>query len=456
MRRTLPETVVDFLSFSSKVCDRNNVPKANAFKKFRQPEWNYTLRWLDDAGLALYFLRKLKDTSATGMVPASVVSRLERSLAANQRRVAHMATQFRSLNQRFDAAGVKYVAVKGLSLVPQFCPDASLRHQSDLDYLVDDQSLTVAQRILGEAGYSLKASSTQEFIFLMPFARVASLDVQYEADAPYSVELHLGFWDSDFHGMCLSGPRFSVDHARIHELQGATFPTLPEEDAFLLQVIHAFHHVLSGWVRLSWLYEIGHFLKQLATDSFLWDCVERRVGDDPLLREIVVVVIELVAQLFGAPLPSALRVWAEDLRPTVRIWIQNYARTWVFGENRIDQFSLCPTAKLVLFLHQQYASDTKAQRQLIRSRLLPSTRLFRIAGSIRSQPSTVLSTRWRQRERVFRRTLFHVTAGLRYLWEIPRWRRLNRGTANLALSSRHDSAAPDLTNAQSPESTIRS
>ena len=187
---------------------------------------------------------------------------------------------------------------------------------------------------------------------------------------------------------------------------------------------------MRGWVRMSWLYEIGYFLSRRATDSPLWGRIERRVGDDRQLREMVVVIAELAAQFFRAPLPCTLRIWAKDLRPAVRIWIQSYARTWIFGENRVDQFSLLPSAKLVLFLHQQYASDTGARRRLVWAQLLPSTRLYRIARSIRSQPSTIISARWRQRERVFRRFFFHVTAGLRYVWEIPRWRRFCKAAAS--------------------------
>jgi len=454
VRRTLPETIVDFLSFSRQECDGNEV-HGKAFEKFSRREWLHALKWLDDSGLALYFLQKLKDTSSSDTVPMLVLSRLTQNLTANRRRALQMANQFRSLNRRFDAAGARYVVAKGFSLVPEFCPDASLRHQSDLDYLVDEPSLTVARRVLEEAGYSLKMNSTQEFIFLTPSARIPVPDEQYEADAPFSVELHLSFWDSDFHGLSVAEPRFSLDHARVHEWEGSTFRTLPEEDVFLLQVIHAFHHILSGWVRMSWLYEIGYFLNRRATDALLWESIEGRAGGDRQLREIIVVVTQLVAQFFGAPLPSPLRLWAEELRPAVRIWVQNYARTWMFGENQVHRFSLFPTAKLVLFLHQQYVSGEEARGRLIRAHLLPSTRLSRIARSIKDQPSTILSARWRQGERVFRRLLFHGTAGLRYVWEVPRWRRLNTMAARLAAASGGDSAATDLVGAQNPESTIR-
>lgn len=451
MSRALAESIVDFLSFSG-----NTVDHLIELRGFHNRDWERSRTWLHDAGLALYLLQKLKATNATDILPRPVLSRLEENLSANRRRVAYMSRQFDFLNQKFDAAGVKYVAVKGFSLVSQFCPDAALRHQSDFDYLVDPQSIPVAQRELESAGYSLKKHSTNEFVFLMPSARIStSADEQYEAYAPHAVELRVAFWDRDSHGVFLAEPEFSLENVRNHRWQEMTFRVLPEEDIFLLQVIHAFNHLLTGWIRMSWLYEIGYFLNERSTDTSLWERIERRMGGDPLLREMVVVVLDLSTRFFRAPLPSMCKPWAEKLRPTVRIWIQNYARTWVFGKNRVDQFGLFSSAKFILFLHQQYLPDASARRHLIRTRLLPWEQFFRRARSVTTESSTNFGGRGRQLERVLIRFLFHMTAGLRYLWEVPRWIRLKNATAHLALATSRDSTATDLVSAQSPGSTIQ-
>jgi Uncharacterised nucleotidyltransferase len=430
VKRTLADTVVEFLGFSETTSDC-----INALAKAGIGEWKRTTIWLHDAGLALYFLQKLKDANATDVLPRSILSRLEENLAANRRRVAYMARQFDSLNHTFDDAGVRYTVVKGLSLVPQFCPDASLRHQSDLDYLVDNEFLPRARRALEDAGYSLKKQKNNEFVFLMPSAGMpAHADGQYELHAPHAVELRLAFWDDDNHGVSLAEPRFSVDGGRTQRWQDLVFPTLTEEDAFLLQVIHAFNHILTGWVRMSWLYEIGYFLDQRARDSSLWLRVERRIGKDPLLREMMVVITEFSAQLFKAPVPATSRIWSGELRPAVRLWIQHYARVWVFGENQVDRITLFSVAKFVLFLHQQYLRDANARRHLMRSRLLPWEQMFRRTRSMTGTSSANSGGRRQQLKRALIRVLFHVTGGLRYLWEVPRWRRLNKMTAHLNTS----------------------
>jgi hypothetical protein len=449
--RALAEASVNFLGFSETTGDH-----LGGLKGFDRREWDGTLTWLHDAGLALHLLQKLKDTKAIDILPTSTWAHLEENLAANRRRVAYMARQFDFINQHFNRGGVRYAVVKGCSMVPQFCPDASLRHQGDFDYLVDTHSLPMAQRVLEGAGYSLKKRTANEFVYLMTSASVPpSADGQYEAHAPHAVELRLAFWDSDSHSVPLTDPGLSVDNAVAQYWQGLVFPALPEEDAFLVQVIHAFNHILTGWVRMSWLYEIGYFFNRRSTDVSLWERLDRRIGSDKLLREMVVVVGELSAHLFRAPLPSTSGIWTEKLRPAVQIWIHHYARTWIFEDTRADQFSLFPVAKLALFFHQQYLSDASLRRHVIRTRLFPLEKLFRRVHSITSKSSTQSGGRGWQLERALIRLIFHVTGGLRYLWEIPRWERLNKENAHLAPSIRREPAATDVPGAPATESTIR-
>jgi hypothetical protein len=449
LRRALVENVVGFLSFSGMTGDH-----LNELRRFRDREWEQVLPWLHDAGLALYLLQRLKDTNATNILPSATLSRLEENLAANRRRVAYLAGEFDVLNKKLSFAGVRYAVVKGFSLVPQFCPDASLRHQSDFDYLVDNQSLALAQTVLEDTGYSLQKRKTNELIFLRPSAGMPPpADEQYEAHSAHAVDLRCAFWDQDIHGVSLAEPAFSVDNVETHRWQELAFRALSEEDAFLLQVIHAFNHILTGWVRMCWLYEIGYFLDRRSTDRLLWERIERRIGGEPLLREMVVVVVGLSRHLFRAPIPSTSRIWAKELRHSVGIWIQNYARTWAFARNRVDQLSLFSASKVVLFLHQQYLPDASARRHLSRIRLLPWEHLFRRAHSITASSSANAVGRGPQLKRVLIRVLFHLTGGLRYLWELPRWRRLNKATATFPSTNR-DSAATDPVGAKSPEPTI--
>jgi len=422
VRRTPGQEIVDFLSLSAASGD-----DLAGLRNFRQRDWKHGLRWMDDAGLAFYFLRKLKDENAQDAVPIWVRNRLEQSFADNQQRVGEMSHRFDSLNRKFNDAGVRYVVLKGLSLVPEYCPDANLRHQGDFDYLVDGRSLSTAQRIVVNAGYKPKAStSSQEYIFVSQGTGVATRGPeQYSARAPHAVELHLDIWDSEQHGLPSMPGLFSVERTRIHQWDGLTFPGLTDEDAFLLQVLHACHHLFTYWIRMSSLSEIGFFLNQRGSDVSLWNRVEQRVGDNLMLRDFVVVITELVANLFAAPIPRLVRAWSNRIRPATRVWIEQYARHCAFCE--IPSYELCflPKAKLVLFLQQQY-ENARVREHPARNRLTKFPRLSRMASSIKEKPSLALNPDWWKRQLFIRRSLFHALAGLRYLCEIPRWRWLNR------------------------------
>jgi len=124
----------------------------------------------------------------------------------------------------------------------------------------------------------------------------------------------------------------SVRDVKTYQWREFTFPVLPDEDAFLVQVLHACHHLFTYWIRLSSLWEIGYFLTRRASDASFWSRIEKRVEGNTVFQEFTVVVIELVAKLFGAPIPPAVRVWGRRIRPASRVWIENYGREWLFGE----------------------------------------------------------------------------------------------------------------------------
>lgn len=420
--RTPVEDIVAFLRFSRDYRDR-----LNAIQKFTPRQWRHVLRWLDDAGLAFYFLQKLKDTNAADVVPPLPMSRLERNYASNQLRVDDLSHRFDSINNQFTDAGVHYTAIKGFSLVPQFCPYAPLRYQADFDYLVEEQSLPAASRVLIQAGYTTKDSrSSKESIFITPRGQPSRGDQQYSPQAPHAVELHTEIWDSKMHKLPPLPNLFSVAQARTHHWNGFTFPGQRDEDAFLLQVLHACRHLFTQWIRVSCLYEIGYFLHRRSSDTELWSRMEQRAGDSAVLREFVVIVTELAARLFAAPIPELVQSWGARTRPGPRTWIEHYGWDWALCKLPVYELTLFPRSKLALFLYNEYKGAPSAQE------LLPS-RAPRIAASIQTNPSPARN-RWWKRQHLIRRATFYALAELRYVYEIPRWKWLNRASPRTAPS----------------------
>jgi hypothetical protein len=423
MNRRLADTIIRYLSFSEKIDDGSD-----SLGRFSVKQWERTYAWLDQMDLEFYLLQKLRDTQDDRKLPPAVLSRLQQSYSNNCARVDEMASQFAIVNEKFRESGVRYAVVKGYSLVPEFCPNAALRQQSDLDYLIEEQSVPVARQALEQAGFAVKKykPASGEWIFCKaPISRSTASGGQYGGKA-YVIELQLSIWRPDEHGIHLADAPFSPTRTVDHEWRGMRFPVLYEEDAFLLQILHVFQHLLSGDVRMRWLYEIAYYLRRRSNDASFWQRVERRTEADALLPHFVAIITELAAQFFHAPLPPIIRTWKADLRPSVKVWLENYGWRLPFEKVPIYELGIFPTSKLVLFLHRQFLQDDKLRRNLMRQRLLPWSRPVSIVRSIRDKPSALFDSQERHRQFMIHRVIFHTGSGLRYLYEIPRWWWLNR------------------------------
>jgi hypothetical protein len=421
MNRELAEAVVGCLRLGGEA------PDVSVLKHFKARDWQRTFPWLDRSGLTLYLLRCLHDLGATELLPPAILTRFEGNAAENRRRLDYIAKEFASINERFRRAGVNFAVIKGFSLVPAFCPDAVLRAPSDLDYLVETESFCAAQRALEEEGYCLQHFSDIEFKFGRPSSRIPTLsDDPYSRETEPLVELHLAFWNKETTYLPLNEPEFRVEQTTSHDWQGLRFPVLKEEDAFVLQMLHVFQHTLESWMKLCWLLEIGYFLKARASDTQFWDRVNVCMQEAPCLVEFAAVVTGLVGRVFTAPMPPIADHWAQCLRPTARLWLENYGWEWVIEDHPYDNLSLFSAAKLCIFLQREYILDPALRKEVTQRRLFPWKRPEQIAVTVNSDPAGSLRAGWLQCQFLLQRVLFHFSSSLRYCYEIPRWRRLNR------------------------------
>src|SRR5580698_7939367 len=83
---------------------------------FSERTWLQNCNWLDSSGLALYFLRRIKELHIEGAVPAKVLQRLEKNTADNLGRSASMFAEFIKINKIFLEADLTYINIKGFTL----------------------------------------------------------------------------------------------------------------------------------------------------------------------------------------------------------------------------------------------------------------------------------------------------------------------------------------------------
>jgi hypothetical protein len=428
MNLKLAEAIIGCLQLSGASADFGQLAK------FSPLEWDRTMGWIDRAGLTLYLLERLRDCGTSEVLPPPVLARFEQNLADNRCRVDHLLYETGCINEKLDQAGVQYVVIKGFSLWPEFCGNPYLRTQCDLDYLVARQSLRSAQSVLLELGYEARRSAAaQEFAFERPLRRVPSqFDSPYNVETTPMVELHAGIWEEVTHGVPLEEPAFVLNSPKLKEWGGLRFPVLSDEDALLLQVLHAFQHMLSYWAKLAWFLEIGRFMEKRSQDSSFWKQFSRRLEGAPQLAEFSTIALELSANVFSAPMPEVAQHWRQLLRPSARLWLDNYGHSWALGERPPHKSKVFPDSKLSLFISGEYIPDRRARRDSLRHGLMPwkipREQPSTFFAPVKNRPWTRVQARWLDSVFTIQRLSFHAGAGLRYLWELPHWRDLTRST----------------------------
>lgn len=391
--------------------------------KFRRREWERTLAWLDDSGLALYLLEQVNRASATDALPEAVRGRLERNLASNRQRLAAMTSECDTLNGRLQAAGVEFAVLKGLALEPDFCPDAALRSQYDYDYLVRPKDDVRAREALEATGYARKVQSPgyepegASLFAPEPLSYPSADEDFYSARLARRVELHLSLWEYGGIGVSVDLPQDLLDRRQTVERHGLRFPVLAAEDALLAQVVHAFHHMLDHWCRPSCFLEIAYFVGRRHEDRAFWERFLSRVEGRRPLAPITGLVLSMSRTIFRSPIPDEIAPCLAQ-NPVLDLWVRKFGARWALAP--------FPGSKLSVFMHREFMDDPARWKAMRRSRLLPFHRPAQVVETGDAGAGERWSSRRDQGRFVAGRVRFHFQALASYLWSLPGWKRALR------------------------------
>jgi len=334
---------------------------------------------------------------------------------ANRKRTELMLVECGRVSECLQKKGIRHAVLKGITLVPDFSPALGLRHQSDIDFLIPAESIGQARAAIFECGYLFERNPMSgEFNFSAPLTRLPSVaDDIYQTDYHKQVELHTSIWD-DMDCVCLEPPGDCIGRARMREIGGLTLPTLASPDAFLMQTLHAFRHFLSSWTRVSWLWEIHYCVITQNANTATWAAIAQRGGDDPVMKNAVGLVLRVTNQVFGTPLPQALREWCiETLPEPIECWAAHFGTRW----------ALCGMSgsKLTLLIHKQFIRNPKLWKPYVWKRMIP-LRSKRSLGKIDSA-HVALRVRFMLGKGASqaRRLAFHAGTLISLPLEVSRW-----------------------------------
>jgi hypothetical protein len=388
--------------------------QCSRLENLSEKEWQKLLHWLDISGLALYFLDRMVELQVCNMLPSSVLDRLQQNLSDNTQRTRGMIDDSVVIQQGFQEAGLSYAVLKGFSLCPTSVPRPELRHQFDLDFLMAEKSILDARQILERRGYRLYAISGRSWEFKMNQRLGISMKDLYTDLPGRSVELHVE--------TSIPGRPSPFERLERREFHGISMPVLPPVDLFLGQGLHAYKHVCSEFSRTAHLLEFRRHVLARREDKAFWHELRLKAGEDRRTSLGLGVVTLLITRVMGDFAPEEFASWTMHRLPRpARLWVELYGRRTVFGNST--------GSKLYLFLQRELESAGIPAKRSLRQILLPMRLPPAIVRASAGETLSVRVRRYRmQLHFVFLRLRFHTVEGLRYSWELQRWRRhMNRG-----------------------------
>jgi hypothetical protein len=370
---------------------------------------------LDTSGLALYFLDRVKEVGLLNALPQPVVARLQKNLADNSQRMEGMIAESTSLQRSFQEAGLSYAVLKGFSLWPISVPKPELRSQLDLDFLVADECVDEARRILEEAGYRLNAQDAKNLDFKANEGRTTSLKDLYKAGRVRSAELHKEHR--------ISGRSSLLTRTESVCFGGIRTPVLAPLDLFLGQGLHLFKHICLPYWRAAHMIEFRRHIIARYDDIAFWNQLEEHVAGHAQASIRLGVAILVITRVMGPFAPEALTRWTADQVPdTAKLWVDLYARR--------TALAAFPGNKLYLLLVKELeGSGVPPKRSLSRvlvPRRLPPPVVHAMNGE---SLAAYFDRHFGQLRFIVFRLRFHILEGIRYFCESILWRQCRNGVS---------------------------
>jgi hypothetical protein len=284
---------------------------------------------------------------------------MEKSADENRSRNAEMLKHFHQVCRAFEKANVRFCAHKGFTYVPEFCSDIALRHQADLDFIIDKNHCDAAAAALDEFGYQVERVEEREWLLKTHSARLPKSKDIFKPKSHRTIEFHfiVGVDESD---------TFSADAALSRSIRrsiaGQTVPVLSPADQFIDQTGHLLQHLMSEWTRLSWLLELRSWLQRNEENTELWREIVTLTSSCPQSQLAIGTTLRMVQALFHyTPRNHTAKEFMHSVPVGVQRWIDR------FGEATfLVQY---PGSKLYLLLLGEVLGETG--HQVARKRLAP-------------------------------------------------------------------------------------
>jgi hypothetical protein len=215
-------------------------------------DWLYFLRlarFHRIEGLAWNYLSHLRQD-----VPQEIRSELSSAATAITVRNLQALTESSALLERFEAAGISLLFLKGLTLGALAYRNAALKAAVDIDLLVDPGDLEKAAELLGDSGYRSVIPKKSGGELLRAWHLRSKESVWVKDSPPLQIDLHTRAADNGrmIPDITVHSPRQWVEVA-----PGISLPTFAPDELFAYLAVHG---GWSTWFRLKWISDFAALL----------------------------------------------------------------------------------------------------------------------------------------------------------------------------------------------------
>lgn len=385
---------------------RFDEPSTDGLRGLNAVDWETLLEWCDARQLTL-MLPQL----CGAVVPAEIRTQVERRQSRYSERFSRLKRELFEITETLKKLSIECILLKGLTHSPAFTPDPLFRAAGDIDLWIRGDDIWAAREALVGLGYASfkKAKSRHLAPLLRPNGWKWRGD-RFDPEIPVAVELHYELWSEHSEGVAAPGTDDFWGRSVLRTFDGHVLRTLCDEDLLGFAALHLLAHVLHGDLPLQRAWELANFLHQRAQDEAFWSTWLK--VHPARLRNLEVVVFQLVKNWFGCALNRTAQSEAEALHSRVRSWLKRFSFSPLmcqFHPNKDE-----------LWLHLALASRSSGARIVLR-RLLP----FQIPGFVdefndRSRLRK-LRRMFRQRDLIAERATHHLRTFLPTIAQGTRW-----------------------------------
>jgi len=284
------QDLIKFIRLLSKtsITDRE-LDFAHRFSQEKVP-WSNVCAIAEMEGVAGLFYINLRNSGILAAIPTSIRDSLEKIYNDTRRYTADILEEANRLSARFKEAGIKVVALQGLSLLSVY-GDPGLRLLGDIDLMVRPKQKENIKRILREAGYHNSMALYPNIFFKNSFC----IDIHTHVLNLERIKSRRQIFPSDLNAMWdMAVPLFD---------QAGHLFILDPYDNIIALAAHALKH---GYSRLIWLVDIYESLLMLRNNTD-WDNVIIERARLWRQEKILLYSIILVENIFGMKVPFRVR-----------------------------------------------------------------------------------------------------------------------------------------------------